>query len=154
MRILYKTFLLMESCALFRSINSWRTVSFYSHFFFKYLTNAEYMISSRPLHWKSHWWSPIISSAYGVKTRQQYLKQITVVPLNITMFLNQEWLHTCLKRSAAVIITKTLIQCKLCLLFEIPYDLHKKIYIKQHKNYWIGNVLASDCVQGVYKNIK
>jgi len=63
-----------------------------------------------------------------------------------------------LKGPSTASITKTLkqdiIQCTVCLLCGIPYDLKKNIYIQLHKKCWTGNVLAGDCAQLVYKNIK
>ena len=42
-------------------------------FFLKYMVNAEYMISSWPLRQNLHWWSLIISSAYGVNIESRML---------------------------------------------------------------------------------
>ena len=48
-------------------------------FFLKYLTNAEYRSIVELLRRYPHWWSPVISSAYGVKLDSRMLAKILYV---------------------------------------------------------------------------
>jgi ABC-type proline/glycine betaine transport system substrate-binding protein len=56
------------------------------------------------------------------------------------------------------IITKTLKRDNTVQIMLVIWDplllTQYNIYIKLHKNHWIGNVLVNDCIQAVYKNIK
>ena len=61
-----------------------------------------------------------------------------------------------LKDNHEATITETLkygvMQCKLCLLYGLPYYL--KVYIKLYKNRLATNALAGDCVRVVYQDVQ
>lgn len=73
-RILYKTPLLTEPYALLQSINRWCTAPSYSYFFFKYLTNVEYVINSWPVTSESTIMITNNFSALEVKTVECWIK--------------------------------------------------------------------------------
>ena len=52
-------------------------------FFFKYLTNAQYMINSWPVVSNTPWWSPIIPSAYGFNLEGKMLDKIMYLVGNL-----------------------------------------------------------------------
>jgi len=66
MRILYKTSILTESYAFLKSIKSWCTASLYSHFFSSMWRIQNIWPAVELSRRNPHWWSPIISSAYGL----------------------------------------------------------------------------------------
>jgi len=75
-RILYKTSLVNESYAFLKSINSWCTVSVYCHFFWNIWQMQNVWSVVDPLHQNPSWWSPIISSVYGVHLDSRMLDTI------------------------------------------------------------------------------
>ena len=62
-----------------KSINSWRTAWLYSHFFLSiwHMQNIWSVVDL--LHQNQCWWSPIISSAYGVNLESRMLDKILYV---------------------------------------------------------------------------
>jgi len=80
-RILYNT----SSCLSNKpsqNLNNLSTLPLFSHFF-HYLANVTYLISSWYLHQNSHWWSPIMSSTYGVNLKRRIL--------DITLYVAEHW---------------------------------------------------------------
>ena len=99
MEILYKIFLLTESKAFLKFINSWCTASFYSHSFSNFwrMRNIWYIVNL--LLRNTHCWSSSIYSAYGVDLDRKKLNRILFVvdksgmPMQllqylITLFIN------------------------------------------------------------------
>jgi hypothetical protein len=76
MRILYKTSLLTESWAFLKSMNSWCTVSLYSHFFSSIWRMQKMWSVVDLLRRNPHWWSPIISSMYGANLQWRTFDKI------------------------------------------------------------------------------
>jgi hypothetical protein len=66
MRMLYSTSLLTESQTFLKSMNSWCTVSLYSHFFSSIWWMQKLWSVVDLLHRNTHWWSPTISSICGL----------------------------------------------------------------------------------------
>ena len=79
MRILYKTSFLIESQAFLNSIKTWCTASLYSYFYSSiwWMQNTWSVVDL--LSWNRHWWSPIISSAFGINLDNKILDNIFYV---------------------------------------------------------------------------
>ena len=74
MRILYK----IESCAFLKSMNSWCTSSFYSHFFSSIWLRQNIRSVVDMLRRNPCWWFPLVSSTYGVNLDCRMLKKCCV----------------------------------------------------------------------------
>jgi hypothetical protein len=88
MRILYKTSLLTESYALLKSIKRWCTASLCYHFFSSICRMQNIWSVVDLLHRNPHWWSPIISSAYGINLDSRMSDKILYVVMKATFQVN------------------------------------------------------------------
>ena len=79
MRILYKISLLSKFLAFLNPIKSWCTAAIYSHFFSSIWRMQNIWSIVDLLRRNQHWWSPVISSAYGVNLDCRILDNILYV---------------------------------------------------------------------------
>jgi hypothetical protein len=137
-RILYKISLLIESCAFLKSTNSWCTASLYSHFFSSIWLMQNIWSLVDPLLQHPHWWSPIISSAYGVNVERRMFDRILYVSDHIIHSSSQHSLATVMltvEQSGSSITSLRNIYCVVCTFLASVNEC-----------FWIGQQMLDICM--------